>query len=344
MFSYIDPSIVDLLLYRKRLIHLDCSGQSLAQENEAHRYLSLVGPVPLPVGLHGGGEAIFEWYAFVRHAELDLIEDMAERVRRDEKRDLVPLLSTYMQVSSVLVHGGEAFVSARAPLVRVHSSCMTSDVFGSLRCECGPQLHAALHQIVSEGAGALVYMSSHEGRGIGLWAKAVTYLLQDMGQDTYQANTALGLPEDSRDFTDAAVVLRYLRPGTRGIRLLTNNPLKVDDLRRGGIPVVERVPLAVGFGQYNLSYMRVKREKGHEIPAEVLAGADAPVGAPVGSPVDAPVDTGLEEGSGGAPVNAPVDAPVDTGPGEGGGGASAATRGAAARLSPSDGSRGQDKR
>lgn len=287
MFSYIDPSIVDLLLFKKKLVHLDREGHALLPEDEGRRYLSLLGPVPLPVGIVGiaglagpadeGGlagpgpqEALFQWYAFVRHAELDLIEEVAERVRRDETRDLVPLLSTFMQVSSVLVHGGEAFATAEAPLVRVHSSCMTSDVFGSRRCECGPQLHKAFGQIVREGVGAVIYMSSHEGRGIGLWAKAVTYLLQDMGQDTYQANTALGLPEDSRDFADAAVVLRYLRPGAPRIRLLTNNPLKVADLAKGGIDVVERVPLVVGFGRHNLGYMRVKRDKGHQIPAEAV--------------------------------------------------------------------------
>ena len=95
-------------------------------------------------------------------------------------------------------------------LVRVHSECLTGDVFGSERCECGPQLKSALELIDADHEGGmLIYMSGHEGRGIGLWAKAVTYLLQDMGQDTYDANTALGLPEDSRDFTDAAVALRH---------------------------------------------------------------------------------------------------------------------------------------
>ena len=151
MFSYIDPSIVDLLLLKKKLVHLDREGHALVPEDQGCRYLSLLGPVPLPVGIVGtaglegatdarglaglsdeGGlarpgpqEALFQWYAFVRHAELDLIEEVAERVRRDETRDLVPLLSTFMQVSSVLVHGGEAFATAEAPLVRVHSSCMT---------------------------------------------------------------------------------------------------------------------------------------------------------------------------------------------------------------------------
>jgi len=176
-----------------------------------------------------------------------------------------------MQVSSALVHREEAFREAEAPLVRVHSCCMTSDVFGSRRCECGPQLHASFRQIVDAGTGAVLYMSSHEGRGIGLWAKAVTYLLQDMGKDTYEANTALGLPEDSRDFTDAAVVLHALRPDRPEIRLLTNNPLKVQDLTRGGVRVTEQVPLVVGFGRYNLRYMRAKLKKGHLIPEAALS-------------------------------------------------------------------------
>jgi GTP cyclohydrolase II len=124
--------------------------------------------------------------------------------------------------------------------------------------------------VVAEGVGAVVYMSSHEGRGIGLWAKAVTYLLQDMGQDTYQANTALGLPEDSRDFTDAAVVLRALRPAHRRIRLLTNNPLKIADLERCGLEVAEVSPLVVGFAPTNLGYMKAKRDKGHLIPEDAF--------------------------------------------------------------------------
>ena len=114
--------------------------------------------------------------------------------------------------------------------MRVHSSCLTGDVFGSERCECGPQLAGALERITSEpGGGLLVYMAGHEGRGIGLWAKAATYLLQDAGEDTYQANRSLGLPDDSRDFTDAAALLHHF-VGNKPMRLLTNNPKKVQDL------------------------------------------------------------------------------------------------------------------
>ncbi len=266
MFSHIDPAVSELLQQRGLLTFVDRTGRAVGGDEA---YLSLLGPVPLPIDIPGGDEAIFNWYAFVRRAEFDLIRKVSERVRSDDTRDLVPLLSTYMQVSSILIHGD--FADAAVPLVRVHSCCMTSDVFGSLRCECGPQLRESLRRVAEEGVGAVVYLSSHEGRGIGLWAKAATYLLQDMGQDTYQANIALGLPEDSRDFGDAAVVLRTLRPKHPQIRLLTNNPLKVEELQRGGIEVTETVPLVLGFGEHNLRYMRSKASKGHKIPDDALS-------------------------------------------------------------------------
>jgi GTP cyclohydrolase II len=147
---------------------------------------------------------------------------------------------------------------------------MTGDVFGSLRCECGPQLRAAYRRIFDEGAGAVVYLASHEGRGIGLWAKAVTYLLQDMGQDTYQANVSLGLPADSRDFTDAALALSPFLAPDSAIRLLTNNPMKVEHLERGGLRVGERVPLVTGLSAHNRRYLEAKQAHGHDFgPAPV---------------------------------------------------------------------------
>ena len=267
MFSYIDPGISDLLAHYGLIRHVDAQGLTLEADATATPYLSLLGPVPLPLTVNGV-EATFRWYPFVRRAELGLIEQVATSIRQAPHRDLVPLLSTFMQVSSALVYG--PFDQAAAPLVRVHSSCMTGDVFGSRRCECGPQLQAAFARVVAEGVGAVIYMSSHEGRGIGLWAKAVTYLLQDMGQDTYQANTALGLPEDSRDFTDAAVVLRALRPSHRTLRLMTNNPLKIADLERHGLEITEVTPLVVGLAPTNVGYMKAKRDKGHLIPDEAF--------------------------------------------------------------------------
>jgi GTP cyclohydrolase II len=167
-----------------------------------------------------------------------------------------------MSVNSVLAAPG--FLSKDDPLVRVHSCCLTGEVFGSCRCDCGPQLEAAFERIFEDGGGAVVYISSHEGRGIGLWAKAITYLLQDEGQDTYEANISLGLPEDSRDFTDAAGVLRYFLQG-RAIRLLSNNPAKKSQLEAAGQPVSRIVPLVVGLSEHNRRYLESKRKKGHLI-------------------------------------------------------------------------------
>ncbi len=267
MFAYIDERIGNLLCREGKIRHLDRQARVLGCPASEPPYVSMLGPVPLPV-LVEGREQVFQWFPFVRRSELAVIEQAAEKVRQNELRDLWPLLNSSMAVNSVLVFG--RFAEADRPLVRVHSSCVTSDIFGSRRCECGPQLHRALARIVEEGVGALVYMAGHEGRGIGLWAKAVTYILQDMGQDTYQANEALGLPADSRDFRDAAVALKALRPSGGPIRLLTNNPLKVDNLRAEGIEIAEQVPLVCGVTEHNLRYLEAKAAHGHTIPLELI--------------------------------------------------------------------------
>jgi 3,4-dihydroxy 2-butanone 4-phosphate synthase / GTP cyclohydrolase II len=161
-----------------------------------------------------------------------------------------------------LVHGT---VTDRPALTRVHSECLTGDVFGSMRCECGEQLAAALRAIVAEGAGVLVYVQGHEGRGIGLLAKLKAMRLQEQGLDTVEANLALGLPVDARDYRSAAWILRDL--GVRSIRLLSNNPDKVTSLWRFGIRVTERVPLLVAPTEENLPYLRTKRERlNHLLP------------------------------------------------------------------------------
>jgi 3,4-dihydroxy 2-butanone 4-phosphate synthase/GTP cyclohydrolase II len=151
-------------------------------------------------------------------------------------------------------------------LVRVHSECLTGDVFGALRCECGAQLASALDAIVADGAGVLVYLRGHEGRGIGLIAKTRTHVLQDeQGLDTVDSATALGFPVDVRDFGAAARVLRYL--GIRSVRLLSNNPDKVTALTDHGIAVAGRVPLLEPVHEHNLRYLTAKRDRlGHDLP------------------------------------------------------------------------------
>nr|WP_232328500.1 bifunctional 3,4-dihydroxy-2-butanone-4-phosphate synthase/GTP cyclohydrolase II [Kibdelosporangium sp. MJ126-NF4]CEL22685.1 3,4-dihydroxy-2-butanone 4-phosphate synthase / GTP cyclohydrolase II [Kibdelosporangium sp. MJ126-NF4]CTQ89825.1 3,4-dihydroxy-2-butanone 4-phosphate synthase (EC 4.1.99.12) / GTP cyclohydrolase II (EC 3.5.4.25) [Kibdelosporangium sp. MJ126-NF4] len=149
-------------------------------------------------------------------------------------------------------------------LVRVHSECLTGDVFGSLRCDCGPQLDAALEAVASEGRGVVLYMRGHEGRGIGLMHKLQAYQLQDNGADTVDANLALGVPADARDYGTGAQILSDL--GVKTMRLLTNNPAKRVGLEGYGLTVVDRVPLSVWPNPENLRYLRTKRDRmGHEL-------------------------------------------------------------------------------
>jgi len=146
-------------------------------------------------------------------------------------------------------------------LVRVHSECLTGDALGSMRCDCGDQLTAALKQIEAAGEGGVLYVRQ-EGRGIGLINKIRAYRLQDQGLDTVEANLALGLPVDARDFGLAQQIFAHL--GIRSVRLLTNNPDKVETLRSAGIEVAERVPLHVGENAENEHYLHTKAEKlGH---------------------------------------------------------------------------------
>ena len=149
-------------------------------------------------------------------------------------------------------------------LVRAHSECLTGDVFGSARCDCGEQLADSLRFLQEQGRGVLLYLRQ-EGRGIGLTKKISAYALQEQGLDTVEANHALGLPEDMRDYRAAAEMLLDL--GVRQARLLTNNPAKIEGLERHGVEVVERVPLWVSPNPANLGYLRTKREKmGHLFP------------------------------------------------------------------------------
>ena len=152
--------------------------------------------------------------------------------------------------------------AAGAPLVRVHSECLTGDVLGSHRCDCGEQLHAAMDRIADEG-GALVYLRDHEGRGIGLFDKLRAYRLQEQGADTVTANELLGLPAEARDYGSAATILRGI--GMTSIRLLTNNPAKAVGLRAAGIEVVALEPDQVRARPGDISYLRTKRDRMHHL-------------------------------------------------------------------------------
>lgn len=160
----------------------------------------------------------------------------------------------------VLIYNGTE-LKKEPPLVRIHSRCITGDVFSSLRCDCRQQLEDAIKKMVKEKNGIILYLDQ-EGRGIGLVNKINTYVLQDKGLDTIKANYQLGFKEDERKYKVAAKILKKL--GVKKIRLLTNNPKKIKELKMNGIAIIKRIPLIVKPNQFNKKYLKTKKEKmGH---------------------------------------------------------------------------------
>jgi GTP cyclohydrolase II len=191
--------------------------------------------------------------------QVTCLADAALPTRHGQFRVMAFQVDETRSVSLALVRGTVS--GSCPPLVRLHSQCLTGDVFGSLRCDCGEQLDAALIRIATSDSGLLLYLPQ-EGRGIGLVNKIRAYALQDRGLDTVDANLMLGLPVDRREYGSAAAILRYL--GVAQVRLLTNNPAKLRALERHGIRVVERVPLETTPNPVNLPYLRTKAERlGH---------------------------------------------------------------------------------
>lgn len=175
---------------------------------------------------------------------------------------LIPFLQKSNGLEHIALIKGE-WDEDEAVLVRVHSSCMTGDIFGSMRCECGEQLHRAMKAIEKEGKGVIVYMNQ-EGRGIGLMNKIKAYKLQEEGYDTVDANLHLGFKADERDYGVGASILHEL--GVRKMRLMTNNPIKRIGLEGYGLKIVENVPIEVEVNPYNMRYMKTKKEKmGHNL-------------------------------------------------------------------------------
>jgi GTP cyclohydrolase II len=270
MFTYLDPNIRQRLIEQGKLQRINAAGALIPadeQPREGEAAINILGPIPLPLQL-SDREITVQWFAAVRHTELHKVEELAAELRERGGQQSFSILASSMAVNSVLLIGDSN--SWQQPLVRVHSSCMTGDVFGSQRCDCGPQFMTALERISDDKQGGmLIYMSGHEGRGIGLWAKAATYLLQDAGENTYQANRSLGLPDDSRDFNDAASLLKFFLKG-KPFRLLTNNPKKIDDLGALGMTEITAVKHVIGVHQANRRYLKAKKDWGHRLSDDDL--------------------------------------------------------------------------
>ncbi|SFB14133.1 GTP cyclohydrolase II [Cohnella sp. OV330] len=212
----------------------------------------LVGPIKLPVNLLG--ETVeFKWYCWLNCDEVT--EDFERIIAKLSSANLAE-----MQQSSVLVHGD--FEHAEHALIRFHSICHTGDIFGSKRCDCGYQLKQSMKHVAEHGSGAIFYLANHEGRGIGLFSKALAYILQENGYDTVDANLQLGFVDDSRDYGDAIKVLKALR--SKPVTLITNNPKKLEALRQAGLDVEDRVQLWGDVSEYNEKYLKTKIERaGH---------------------------------------------------------------------------------
>ncbi|RDU38955.1 GTP cyclohydrolase [Neobacillus piezotolerans] len=212
----------------------------------------LVGPIRLPVNLYG--ETVeFQWYCWLNCDEVT--EDYQRIIDKLSSSNLAEL-----QQSSVLAYGD--FQYGEDAIIRMHSICHTGDIFGSKRCDCGFQLKNSLKMIVEHGTGALFYLANHEGRGIGLFSKAMAYILQENGYDTVEANEGLGFVDDSRNYDDAISVLKALR--SKPVTLITNNPKKLEALRQSGMPITGRRQLWGDISEYNEKYLQTKvNRSGH---------------------------------------------------------------------------------
>lgn len=212
----------------------------------------LVGPIRLPVNLYGE-TVVFQWYCWLNCEEVT--EDFEKVIQKLSSSNLAEL-----QQSSVLVYGD--FEHGDDAIIRMHSICHTGDIFGSKRCDCGFQLKQSMKMIVEHGNGALFYLANHEGRGIGLFSKAMAYVLQENNYDTVEANESLGFLDDTRNYSDAIEVLKALR--VKPVTLMTNNPKKLDALKRAGLEVSGREALWGDISEFNEKYLQTKINKsGH---------------------------------------------------------------------------------
>ncbi len=216
----------------------------------------LVGPIRLPVNLYGE-TVVFQWYCWLNCNEVT--EDFERIIEKLSSSNL----AEYQQ-SSVLVYGD--FQQADNAIMRMHSICHTGDIFGSKRCDCGYQLKESMKMIAEHGNGALFYLANHEGRGIGLFSKAMAYVLQENGYDTVEANNSLGFVDDARNYGDAILVLKALR--AKPITLITNNPKKLKALKSAGLEVSGREPLWGDISEFNENYLQTKINRSGHLKGE----------------------------------------------------------------------------
>lgn len=236
----LDPKVLEILEDKIQLIRTEIGA------------IYLVGPIRLPVNLYGE-TVVFSWYCWLNCSE---VTENYEKII--EKLSSVNLAE--LQQSSVLVYGD--FEYDEDAIIRMHSICHTGDIFGSKRCDCGYQLKESMKMIVEHGTGALFYLANHEGRGIGLFSKAMAYVLQENGYDTVDANESLGFVDDSRNYEDAIHVLKALR--SKPVTLMTNNPRKLQALKESGLPVSGRQSLWGDKSEFNERYLQTKvKRSGH---------------------------------------------------------------------------------
>lgn len=240
----LDSKVVAALQDKIQLIH---------KEDGA---IYLVGPIRLPVNLYGE-TVVFQWYSWLNCDEVT--SDVNRIIEKLSSSNLAEL-----QQSSVLAYGD--FANGEDAIIRMHSICHTGDIFGSKRCDCGYQLKESMKMIVDHGTGALFYLANHEGRGIGLFSKAMAYILQENGYDTVDANESLGFVDDSRDYSDAIQVLKALR--SKPIKLMTNNPKKLQALQEAGLEVSDRQPLWGDLSEFNEIYLQTKVKRSGHIQEE----------------------------------------------------------------------------
>lgn len=214
--------------------------------------ICVVGPVQLPIK-QGEFETTFKWYTW-------LTVDNSISTKEQVLQSIVDANLASKQQSSILVYGD--FEENEDAIIRMHSICHTGDIFGSQRCDCGYQLHESMKMVVEHGCGAIFYLADHEGRGIGLFSKSLAYLLQEVGYDTVEANHELGFDDDTRSYEEAIVVLSELRE--KPVTLITNNPKKLQALKKHGLVSNEHIPLWGGMTETNRYYLETKVNKsGH---------------------------------------------------------------------------------